>query len=527
MTTDRSAQAPDAAGSRFFIYGPPGAGKSTLGRSLARSLDLSFSDLDAEIEATAGLTIPEIFSSEGEGGFRARERAALYKVLARGSTVVALGAGALLDRDNRARAEAAGVVLCLTASPETLLSRLRSAEEQRPLLAGDDASRLTALLARRSDHYASFRLRLDTNSLEPEQALEEAQAQLGAFRVRGMGSGYDVRVVLGGLRQLGPQLRLRGLQGPIGLVSDENVAGLYARAVTEGLQRSGYEVAEIVIPPGEAEKTVATVQRIWSELLAAGIERGSTVLALGGGVVGDLAGFASATLLRGVRWVAAPTSLLAMVDASLGGKTGADLPDGKNLIGAFHPPSLVMADPGALATLPEPELRSGLAEVVKHGVIADPDLFQMCASGIETLRRDWTAIVCRAMATKIRIIEEDPFERGPRAALNLGHTVGHAVETASEFRLRHGEAIAIGLVAEARLAERLSLAEPGLAKSIARVLEGLGLPTEIPEGLDRQSILSAMRVDKKKRRGVVRFALPRRVGQVQVGVSVDRLELAL
>ncbi len=498
-----------------------------MGRSLARSLDLSYADLDAEIEAAAGLTIPEIFASEGEGGFRAQERAALGKVLARGSTVVALGAGALLDRENRAKAEATGVVLCLTARPETLLSRLRSAEAQRPLLAGDDTSRLTALLAQRADHYASFSLHLDTNSLEPARAVREAQTQLGAFRVRGMGEGYDVRVVPGGLQHLGQELRLRGLQGPIGLVSDENVAALYARAVTEGLRRHGYEVAHVIFPPGESEKTVATLQRIWSELLAAGIERGSTVLALGGGVVGDLAGFASATLLRGVRWVAAPTSLLAMVDASLGGKTGADLPDGKNLIGAFHPPSLVLADPGALATLPEPELRSGLAEVVKHGLIDDPDLFQMCATGIDTLRRDWSAVVGRAMAIKIRIIEEDPFERGPRAALNLGHTVGHAVEKASEFRLRHGEAIAIGLVAEARLAERLSLAEPGLAKSIARVLDGLGLPTEIPPNLDRQSILNAMRVDKKKRQGIVRFALPRLVGQVQVGVTLDRLELAL
>ncbi len=527
MTTDRKAPAPEAAGTRFFIYGPPGVGKSTLGHSLAQNLDLPYSDLDAEIEAAAGLTIPEIFGSEGEGGFRARERAALGEALARGSMVVALGAGALLDRENRSRVEAAGFVLCLTASPGTLLSRLRSAEAQRPLLAGDDTSRLMALLAQRADHYASFHLRLDTSSLEPARAVEEAQVQLGAFRVRGMGEGYDVRVVPGGLQRLGQELQLRGLQGPIGLVSDENVAALYAQGVIEGLQRHGYEVTDIVVPPGESQKTVTTLQHIWSALLAAGIERASTVLALGGGVVGDLTGFASATLFRGVRWVAAPTSLLAMVDASLGGKTGADLADGKNLIGAFHPPSLVMADPRALATLPEPELGSGLAEVVKHGVIADPNLFQLCAAGLQTLRRDWSAVVRRAMAIKIRIIEDDPFERGPRAALNLGHTVGHALEKASGFRLRHGEAIAIGLVAEARLAERLSLAEPGLATTIARVLESLGLPTEIPPDLDPQSILDAMRVDKKRRQGVVRFALPRRVGEVQVGVAVDRLELAL
>jgi 3-dehydroquinate synthetase len=238
-------------------------------------------------------------------------------------------------------------------------------------------------------------------------------------------------------------------------------------------------------------------------------------------VVGDTAGFAAATFLRGVPWVALPTSLLAMVDASLGGKTGVDLPEGKNLVGAFHPPRLVLADPQSLDTLPEAELRSGMAEVVKAGVIGDPELFNLCAHGWGELRSNLGEVVRRAMAVKISVIEEDPYEKSSRAALNLGHTLGHAVELVSDFQLRHGEAVAIGMVAEARLAERLEIAEPGLADEIERVLKGLGLPVDIPGGINRQAVLSAIQVDKKRLDGSVRFVLPVRLGEVRVGVNVD------
>jgi 3-dehydroquinate synthetase len=219
-------------------------------------------------------------------------------------------------------------------------------------------------------------------------------------------------------------------------------------------------------------------------------------------------------------WVAVPTSLLGMVDASLGGKTGADLPQGKNLVGAFHAPRLVLADPEVLATLPPAELRSGLAEVVKHGVIADPVLFAQCAAGEAAAAADWASLVSRAMAVKIGVIQADPYEGGRRAALNLGHTVGHGVELASDFRVRHGEAVAIGMVAEARLAARLGLAEAALPQRIAAALRGLGLPVEIPGDLAATAVIAAMRLDKKRRRGTVRFALPRAIGRVEVGVTI-------
>jgi len=244
-------------------------------------------------------------------------------------------------------------------------------------------------------------------------------------------------------------------------------------------------------------------------------------------VVGDMAGFAAATFMRGCNWAVMPTTLLSMVDASIGGKTGFDLPAGKNLVGAFHPPRLVLADPEVLSTLPERELRAGLAEVVKHGVIADPELFDLCMGGWDAVISRLPEIVRRGIGVKVKIIEEDPYEKGFRAALNLGHTIGHAVELVSEFDLLHGEAVSIGMVAEARLAERLTVADQGTSEAIAEALSRLGLPIEIPETLACEKLIHSMKVDKKKSAGIVRFALPVRIGEVRVGVEMENLEDAL
>jgi len=215
-----------------------------------------------------------------------------------------------------------------------------------------------------------------------------------------------------------------------------------------------------------------------------------------------------------------------MVDASLGGKTGFDLPEGKNLIGAFHPPRLVLADADLLTTLPNAEFISGLAEVVKHGIISDPELFTLCLRGLDEIKSNLEEMVRRAMAVKIKIIEEDPYEKGIRAALNLGHTVGHAVELVSKFKLRHGEAVAIGMVVEARYAEKIGLSNKGLSKEIENVLCDLGLPVDIPKELQREEIIQAMRRDKKKNVNAIRFALPVEIGKVEL-VDVSDLEEVL
>jgi shikimate kinase / 3-dehydroquinate synthase len=508
---------------KIFLYGPPGSGKSTAGKALADSLGLFFLDLDEAIEQKAGMTIEQIMHAQGEAAFRELEAPALCDAARGPAGVIALGGGALLALENRELVESIGAVICLDAGLDILVARLSANGKERPLLAGDLRKKLSALLKARREHYLSFGSRIDGGRLDPGQLAWQLQVAAGRFRVGGMGADYDVIVQPGGLDGLGSLLREHRLDGPVALVTERNVGLLYTGRAVASLQDSGYPVQVLTNPAGEDAKTLETVSGLWQAFLQSGLDRCSTVVALGGGVTGDLAGFAAATYLRGVPWVAVPTSLLAMVDASLGGKTGIDLPEGKNLVGAFHPPRLVLADPETLSTLPEVELRSGLAEVVKHGIIADPALFQLCAAGPEAVKGELGGIVRRAMAVKVAVIQADPYERGPRAALNLGHTVGHAVESVSGYRLRHGEAVAIGMVTEARLAERLGIAAAGLSGRIAAALVCLDLPVEIPPELPRQALVEAMRVDKKKAAGVVRFSLPADIGRVETGVAVEDL----
>jgi 3-dehydroquinate synthase len=510
--------------SLFFLYGPPGSGKSSAGRLLAQSLGIPFWDLDAEIEARSRASIPKIFARYGEAGFRKRERKVLDTLFSHTRGVISLGGGALLNQTTRARVEAHGRVVNLEAPLETLLTRLGADDEERPLLVGELRPRLEELLTARASHYASFPLRVETNGLTSAEIAWQIQVQLGAYHIRGMGAGYDVRVIPGCLASIGETLISRGLAGPTAVVSDENVAPFFADRVVKSLEKAGLSPHLVVIPAGESCKTLETVAGLWQAFTQVRLERGSTVIALGGGVVGDLAGFAAATYLRGIAWVAVPTSLLAMVDASLGGKTGFDLPGGKNLVGAFHAPRFVLADPLVLQTLPDEELRSGMAEVVKHGIISDPALFATCARGWSEVRPNLDEIVRRAIGVKAGVIQADPYEQGLRASLNLGHTLGHGLEVASGYRLRHGEAVSIGIVAATRLAVRKEIANPELNMEIQQVLDGLGLPTEIPPDLDRSLIAAAIGLDKKRSGGKVRFVLPVRIGKVRTGVEIDDIQ---
>jgi len=529
----------------LFLYGPPGSGKSTIGHILARRLDLPFIDLDAVIVNTAKQKIPDIFAGEGEAGFRARETRALKTVIANSPAVIGLGGGALLKAENRALAEAAGKILFLEASLATLQCRLSRSPGTRPLIQtqrSDCARPLQAgqgkpvaqLLDERADHYASFPCRVRVTDVSPEETADAAQVALGCFRVSGMGSPYTVCVGDGVVESLGARFRELGCGDRTVIVGDTHTLPLYGERVAALLRAQGMAVSLIAIPSGEETKTIATIATLWSAFLKAGIERNHAVIALGGGVVGDLTGFASATWLRGVRWIGLPTTLLAMVDSGLGGKTGADLPEGKNLIGAFHPPALVLADTAMLATLPVREMRCGLAEAVKHAIIADPGLldilprFAFCKTQTSTspcsclAGTDWlTPFVARAMAVKIRVIQRDPFEKGIRAALNLGHTIGHGIEKATHFAVQHGEAVALGMVLEAKLAEALGIAKIGLSAQISDIFSRLGLSVSMPHGIDLAEVLAAITLDKKKADGKVRFALPASIGNVRVGVTVD------
>ncbi len=511
----------------IFLYGPSGTGKSTIGQLLANQLHLPFVDLDRVIETKAGMSIPQIMEQQGETAFRDLETIALkefvghaYSVTEHGGlqtrpteSIIALGGGALLRDENRQLAEANGKVFLLMAGLDALIARLESDSNKRPLLAGDLREKLSALLAKRAEHYASFVNRIEVDGKSIEQVANQIQIMLGRHHLSAMGK-YEVYV--------GQVSNLTNfpMQNPF-IVTDENVAKHHLAKIKNILP----DAKSIVLPAGEEHKNLETISRLWKSFLENGLDRMSTVIALGGGVIGDMTGFAASTFMRGINWIAIPTTLLAMVDASIGGKTGFDLPEGKNLIGSFHPPRLVLADPSLLLTLSDRELRSGMAEVVKHGIISDHELFELCKHSMDWVKDNLEEIVKRAMAVKIQVIEEDPYEKGIRAALNLGHTIGHAVELVSKFNLRHGEAIAIGMMAEAKYAARVGVAGVGLVEAIESTLSALGLPIHIPGEMPREEIIRAMRVDKKKNAKVIRFALPSEIGKVElVDVSVSDLE---
>ena len=336
------------------------------------------------------------------------------------------------------------------------------------------------------------------------------------IRVTGIGDGYDVAVVAGLIDRVGEHLPACSRAA---VVTNDVVAPLYLERVTASLRAAGVEPIPVVIPDGEPRKTLETLQLVYDALLPLNIERGTPLVALGGGVTTDLAGFAAATLLRGVPLVAVPTSLLAMVDASVGGKTGVNHAAGKNLIGSFHPPHAVLIDPATLATLPPRELRGGLAECVKHDVIRDAHhLDVMETNAFKYLAGDADALaelVVHNVRVKAAVVAADPFERGERAHLNLGHTFGHAFEKVTKYAVSHGEAVAVGTVCACRVAVAMKLLSEADAAKVERVLVACGLPTG-GVAADLDAVIAAMASDKKVLSGRVRFVLPARLGHAVV-----------
>ena len=457
----------------IFLYGAPASGKTTLGKRLATALKTSFIDLDAVIVDQAGKTIPAVFASEGEEGFRNRESAALEMIVkSNAGAVIALGGGTLLRDANRKLCENAGTIWCIDTPSETELARrIGSAPGTRPL--GDKARE-------RAPHYASFSNRI------------------AAFFEAG-----DSLVVVG--KSIAAAVLPR-----YPVVADSTVAKLYFKNANATLNLNLQPLT--CIPSGEEHKTIETVCGLWKAFAAKGLGRKDVVCALGGGVTGDLTGFAAATWMRGIDWVNVPTTLLAMVDASTGGKTGCDLPEGKNLAGAFHSPRLVVIDTDFLKTLPANRIADGMAEMIKHEIIAGNEEVR---GKSEELR------IADNLSVKVNIVREDPFEtKGRRLLLNCGHTVAHAVEKLSDYRISHGEAVAIGCVEEAKLAVKLGLAKSEWPDELASVFSAAKLPAKLPDGMDFEMMKPVMRGDKKRAGNTVTFALPCGWGDVRA-VPVD------
>jgi 3-dehydroquinate synthase len=331
-----------------------------------------------------------------------------------------------------------------------------------------------------------------------------------------VGLPYPVHLAAGALETLPDVIRDAGADRRVAVITDSEVGPRYGAQVMSLLGLANDTL--FTVAAGEEHKTRETWARLTDDLLARGFGRDTLIVALGGGVIGDLAGFVAATFMRGVPIVQVPTTLLAMVDASVGGKTGVDTPAGKNLVGAFHQPAAVVIDPRVLRTLPEQHMRAGFAEIVKHGVIADADYFAQSKRVVRSLSRSsnadidaLTTLIRRSVEIKAAIVARDERESGLRKTLNFGHTIAHAVEAATQFRTLHGEAVAIGMVAEARIAERLGVGASGMAAAIEAVCEAAGLSTQPPD-VTVDALLGFTRVDKKARRGRVEYALPARIG---------------
>jgi len=332
-------------------------------------------------------------------------------------------------------------------------------------------------------------------------------------------ASYDIVIGRGLLAELGTRVRRACPARRYALVTDDVVDSLYAGRVLDALRVADLAAERFAFPAGEAHKSRETWARLSDALLGAQLGRDSAVIALGGGVVGDVAGFVAATYLRGIPYVQVPTTLLAMLDSSIGGKTAVDVPSGKNLIGAFHQPCLVVADLEVLRSLPRRELAAGLAEAIKHGVIADAAYFETLeATHARLLGGDLEVlepVVARSVEIKAEVVAGDEREGGRRAILNFGHTVAHAIEATSQYAILHGDAVAIGMVTEARIAEALGLAPPETSARIARLVTHCGLPRERPLGAGVEALVAAMYHDKKTRDGVVRFSLPRAIGAMR------------
>ncbi|MDX2273644.1 MAG: 3-dehydroquinate synthase [Cyanobacteriota bacterium] len=344
---------------------------------------------------------------------------------------------------------------------------------------------------------------------------------------------YQIVIQGGILGQLGSQMATLGLGGKILLVSNPAIAKLYGETVLSGLTAAGFQVQICCIPAGERYKTLKSVSQIYDAALAAGLERSSVIVALGGGVIGDMAGFAAATWLRGIPFVQVPTSLLAMVDASIGGKTGVNHPQGKNLIGAFHQPSLVWMDPLVLKTLPTRELRSALAEVIKYGVIQAPDIVEFL-EGIPDLSHyrhysppDLHHLLVRSAECKAWVVQQDEKEGGLRAILNYGHTLGHALESVTHYRrYRHGEAVGLGMIAAGQIGVNLGWWGDTEQQRQTQLLAKAGLPTRWPSDVSLADLLRAMQADKKIKQGKVQFILPRKLGQVEITQQVTEADVS-
>jgi len=532
---------PAANSNNIFLVGLMGSGKTTIGRLLARRLGKRFVDSDHAIEARTGASIPWIFEIEGEASFRRREAETIRELTAQDDIVLATGGGAILNPASRALLAERGTVIYLRAGIGAILQRT-SHDKNRPLLqTADPRRKLEELLAQRDPLYREIAdLVIDTGRPNVQSMVQTILDQLDALaagRARrtkatsmNQAAQINLNVELGERSYpiaIGPGLLAdpAALARHVGghkaaIVTNTTVAPLYLEQVAAPLRAAGREVVEIVLPDGEEYKHWGSLMQVFDALLANKCDRKTTLVALGGGVIGDLTGFAAASYMRGVPFVQIPTTLLAQVDSSVGGKTGINHPLGKNMIGAFYQPRAVLADTSTLGTLPDRELSAGLAEVIKHGAILDAAFFDWIEANIAALvAREPQALahaIARSCEIKADVVRRDEREGGLRAVLNFGHTFGHAIEAGLGYgEWLHGEAVGCGMVMAADLSQRLGLVDTATVERLRALVKAAGLPTVAPDlGVERW--IELMEVDKKNEGGAIKFILLKPLGSPSI-----------
>ncbi|HVD03137.1 MAG TPA: bifunctional shikimate kinase/3-dehydroquinate synthase [Candidatus Dormibacteraeota bacterium] len=517
----------------LVLTGFMGTGKTTVGRLVAQSLKMPFFDLDDELEARTGRSISALLGEDGEDRFRELERVVLEFASRLSGAVISTGGGAVLSAEAFARLGSNSVVVVLWASPQEVRSRLATAQP-RPMLTGDLAIPVERLLDNRRFAYGQAGRGIETTGRSPLEVAEEVsghyqeEAGVGPAvfeMVRPMGT-TKVVIGLGAAADLGTQIRLRLASARRAFVIADAGASAALAALTRSLEAAGLRVVVSVSPGGEVAKSLESVTSMWRFLLENEADRQDVVVALGGGALLDSAGFAAATFARGLPLVNVPTTILAMGDASLGGKVAINLGGVKNPVGAFHHPELVVADPLLIGDVAAPLARSGLAEIVKAAVIGSP----LC---LRYLLRDevdpsvpdqlnW--LVEQSLRVKAAHVAADPTDRSERLALNLGHTFAHGLESASDFRIPHGEAVGLGLLAAARLGAQVGVSPLNLEEDIRSALLQLGLPTSLPVAVDRSRVETAMRRDKKRRSGRAVFVV---AGTDLGAVLLEEFDLAV
>lgn len=518
---------------KIILTGFMGTGKTSVGRELCRKLGYQFIDTDMLIEEREGIPISLIFKKKGEDYFRKLEQLVIEEVSQRNNVVIATGGGVIKNKKNVENLGRRGIIIWLKAEPEIILKRVMTEGGKRPLLEVEEPlEEINKLLTERLPLYKQADASVDTNYITPEETAQEIMEMLGLdaqiITVDLKQRSYDILIGSKIIHKLG--LRLKEFRASkVAVVSNKTIFPLYKDRILNSLNENGISSEVVLIPDGEEYKDFTWAYHIHGELLKAKFDRNSLLVAFGGGVVGDITGFVASTYMRGIRYVQVPTTLLAQVDSSVGGKTGVNHPLGKNMIGTFYQPSLVLIDIDTLKTLPKEEFSAGMAEVIKYGVIADHELFDY----LENRREDITSlgdsvihVIKRSCEIKADVVSKDEYETGLRAILNFGHTIGHAIETVTGYkRFLHGEAVAIGMCAAADVAVLMGVCNKKDTERIKKLVAQYKLPNERPQDIKPWDIIKAMEIDKKVKAGKLRFILPESIGKVRIEEDADREEI--